>query len=391
MENEALISGAGPVVRSRQRRANPLPIERGAAADFARRLKKIARGRASGRKLNLALQGGGAHGAFTWGVVDALLERGHISIDGVSGTSAGAVNAVALAAGLMDGGPEGARERLNDVWSAISRTGAPDSHPGSPLAYSPAAKISGAIAQQSMERMSSGWSPYDLNPLNVNPLRDILLAKIDFEQLRRESPIKLFIAATEVASGRGRLFRKNEISADVVVASACLPTLFPAVRIGRFYYWDGAFSANPDLVTLISETSTDDTLLIQISPDRDPGLPATNDKISANIGRLTFNQPLRTQVERIELCRRMPKIPFLVDTDVRRLGRHRFHLIDGSPHILKLARASKQRPDWQMIEGLRDQGRASVVDWAADRLPNVGKRSTVDLYGKYFSDRQPFD
>ena len=345
----------------------------------------------AGKRLNLALQGGGAHGAFTWGAVDALLEQGHIAFDGVSGTSAGAVNAVALAAGLMDGGPDGARALLADVWSAISRVGAPSSHPGSPLSLSPAAKLSGAFVRHGLERVSSGWSPYDLNPLNINPLRDILLAKIDFEKLRRESPVKLFVAATEVASGRGRIFRTGEISADVVMASACLPNMFPAVRIGRFYYWDGAFSANPDLVTLISETRSDDTLLIQISPDRDPDLPSTNDEISANIGRLTFNQPLRTQIERIELCRRMPRMPFLGASGIRRMGRNRFHLIDGSPHILKLARGSKLRPDWRMIEDLRDKGREDARDWSGRHLRSVGKRASADLYAKYFSDRQPFD
>ncbi len=391
MGNDTLMSSTGPTVRSRLRRQSSSAGDGGRSTAFARRLAGISRQRASDKRLNLALQGGGAHGAFTWGVIDALLEQGSVEIEGVSGTSAGAVNAVALAAGLMEGGADGARALLSDIWSAISRSGAPGSHPGSPLAYSTTAKLHGAIVRQGLERMSSDWSPYDLNPLNINPLRDILLAKIDFEKLQRESPVQIFIAATEVASGRGRVFRTSEISADAVMASACLPNLFPAVRIGRFYYWDGAFTANPDLVTLISETVSDDTMLVQISPDRDPGLPSTNDEISANIGRLTFNQPLRTQIERIEMCRRIPRMPFLAGSAVRRMGRHRLHLIDGSSHILKLARGSKLTPDWQMIEGLRDNGQAEAEDWSGRHLRNVGKRATTDLYAKYFSDRQPFD
>ena len=391
MGNDTLMSATRPTAPSRLRRQNLSSGDDGRVAAFARHLASITRGRTPDNRLNLALQGGGAHGAFTWGVIDALLEQRSIDIEGVSGTSAGAVNAVALAAGLMEGGPDGARGLLSDIWSAISRSGAPSSHPASPLAYSPTAKLHGAIVRLGMERMSSGWSPYDLNPLNINPLRDILLAKIDFEKLQRESPVQIFIAATEVASGRGRVFRTSEISADAIMASACLPNLFPAVRIGRFYYWDGAFTANPDLVTLISETRSDDTLLVQISPDRDPGLPSTNDEISANIGRLTFNQPLRTQIERIDMCRRMPRVPLLSENAVRRMGRHRFHLVDGSSHILKLARGSKLSPDWKMIEGLRDNGRSGAEDWSGRHLRSVGKRDTADLYAKYFSDRQPFD
>ncbi|MDA7946216.1 MAG: patatin-like phospholipase family protein [Hyphomicrobiaceae bacterium] len=199
-----------------------------------RRIGSPTESRRFSQQLNLALQGGGAHGAFTWGVIDALLERGVTGFDGISGTSAGAVNAVALAAGLMEGGADGARQLLSDMWSTISRSGAPDSHPASPLSYAPTAKLSGALMKHGLERISSSWSPYDLNPLNLNPLRDILLAKIDFEKLKRESPVRLFVAATEVGTGRGRVFRTHEITANAVVASACLPNLFPAVRIGRF-------------------------------------------------------------------------------------------------------------------------------------------------------------
>ncbi len=391
MSNDTLMPGATRPVRSPLRSLGLASRASTGWSSIARRLPFAQRAGSPSRGLNLALQGGGAHGAFTWGVLDALLERGVLDFDGVSGTSAGAVNAVALAAGLMDGGADGARERLHEVWSAISHAGAPDSHPASPLAYSATAKLSGALMQRSLKRMGGGWSPYDVNPLNLNPLRDILLAKIDFEKLQREAPVRLFVAATEVASGRGRVFRTHEVSADAVVASACLPNLFPAVRIGRFYYWDGAFSANPDLLTLISETDVHDTLLVQISPDRDPDLPASEEDISGNIGRLTFNHPLRTQVQQIEVCRRIPRIPLLSDNAVSRMGRHRFHLIDGSPHTLKLARASKLRPDWHMVESLRDLGRQTAIEWCETHLSRVGKRATVNLYAKYFTDRVPFD
>ncbi len=364
--------------------ARPRAAGRAAAA-------RVANALTPSKRLNLALQGGGAHGAFTWGVLDALLEDGRIAIDGVSGTSAGAVNAVALAAGLMQGGADGARECLHSVWSAVSRTGAPGSKSRAALGLGSAGALSGAVLRHGLRRLGSGWSPYDLNPLDINPLRELLVARIDFEKLQRESPVKLFIAATEVTSGRAKIFRTEQIGVDAVLASACLPTLFPAIKIGRFRYWDGGFSANPDLVTLISEAGAGDTLLVRINPERDPQVPVSADTIAGNIARLTFDQPLRGQIEQIEACRRARRIPFLVDRATRRLGAHRFHLVDASRHTLKLGRDTKVRPDWATITGLRDAGRAEARAWIDADLGSVGRRSSVDLYARTFTDKLPFD
>ena len=341
-----------------------------------------------GKRLNLALQGGGAHGAFTWGVIDALLEYTRAKFDGISGTSAGAVNAVALAAGLMEHGRDGAQETLYNIWNDISHAGAPASHPASPLAYLPSASITDAFIRLGLTHLGNSWSPYDLNPLNINPLRDILNKHIDFDKLRRMSPVKLFIAATAVSSGAARIFRTEEISIDAVLASACLPTLFPAIQIDGCSYWDGAFSANPDLISLISETRTDDTLLIQINPDRGLDLPTSNEAIAANISRLSFNQPLRSHVERIELHRRTP---IRVGSAARRLGKHRMHLIDGSPHTLKLNAKTKTNPDWRLINKLREQGHAMSTNWINDCFGRVGKHATVDLYAKFFTHNPPSD
>lgn len=342
---------------------------------------RTAIARLADKRLNLALQGGGAHGAFTWGVLEALLEQPHIRFDGVSGTSAGAVNAVALADGLMRGGRDGARQRLAEVWNDISRAGAPGSHPSFPMAQSPAALIAGAVVRRGLAHLGNTWAPYQLNPLNINPLRDILLERIDFEALRRRSPVKLFIAATEVASGRARIFRSDEATVDVVMASACLPTLFAAVEIDGCAYWDGGFSANPDLVTLIPETSAGDTLLVQITPDHNPDPPASNDEIAQNIARLSFTKPLRDNVELLEMWRRAPLRP---GRAARRLGRHRMHLIDGSPHTQHLDAETKSHPDWRMINGLREQGHSVAATWVDEHLGHVGKRATADLYAKYF-------
>ncbi|MCG8653067.1 MAG: patatin-like phospholipase family protein, partial [Pirellulales bacterium] len=336
------------------------------------------------RRLNLALQGGGAHGAFTWGALDALLEEDALALDGISGTSAGAVNAVALAAGLMEGGPEGARKCLSRIWNAVSRSAAPSSHPASPLSYAPTAAFTGEFMRRGFSRMSGGWSPYDLNPLSINPLREILEVHVDFERLQRESPVALFIAATEVTTGRARIFRTHEITADVVLASACLPTLFPAVKIGRFLYWDGGFSANPELSTLICETQARDTLLIQISPDRDPERPQTSEQIAGNVARLTFNQPLRREVAQIEQCRRTTRLPLLARRATRRLGGHHYHLIDGSRHTVRLRAETKARPSWPMIEELFGHGQTAARDWSAAHGHDVGRRSSVDLYARYF-------
>ncbi|MDX1576426.1 MAG: patatin-like phospholipase family protein, partial [Kiloniellales bacterium] len=204
------------------------------------------------KPINLALQGGGAHGAFTWGVLDRLLEDGRLRFEGVSGTSAGAVNAVALAAGLAEGGPEAARAKLEEVWRGVSQASCchplrslpPDSRDGTEVPSDSA----GHIALDVLTRV---FSPYDLNPLDIDPLRDVLEGAIDFKSVRRAGAPELFLAATEVSTGRARIFTSSEVSLDVVLASACLPTLRKAVKIGRHHYWDGGFSANPALMPLV--------------------------------------------------------------------------------------------------------------------------------------------
>ncbi|MEI9901580.1 MAG: patatin-like phospholipase family protein [Hyphomicrobium sp.] len=190
--------------------------------------------------MNLALQGGGAHGAFTWGVLDRLLEDDELEINWVSATSAGAVNAVALASGLSEGGKSSARNKLRSVWEAVHKAGVPDLMRLNPWLY-------GLSRAPQLAQMASLWSPYEFNPLGFDPLRRLLAESIDFEKLRKDSPIELLIAATEVASGRARIFRRNEITVDAVLASACLPTLHHAVEIDGAAYWDGGFSANPDI------------------------------------------------------------------------------------------------------------------------------------------------
>ncbi|MDH3580643.1 MAG: patatin-like phospholipase family protein, partial [Hyphomicrobiales bacterium] len=257
--------------------------------------------------------------------------------------------------------------------------------------YAPGAAATGAAMWEGMQKLADMMSPYDLNPLDINPLRDILLAKIDFERLNRESPAKLFIAATEVTSGRARIFANGEISADAVLASACLPKYFPAVKIGRFNYWDGGFSANPDLTTLIPETRAGDTLLVRINPARNPELPVSREEIAGNVNRLTYNQPLRNQIRQIESIRHAVRFTLLAPRRVQRLAGHRLHLVDGSRTTRQLAHVSKSRPDWPLIKTLKEDGRREAMDWIANGLNHVGRRSGVDLHAQYFTDRLPFD
>ncbi len=343
------------------------------------------------KRINLALQGGGAHGAFTWGVLDALLERDRFDFEGVSGTSAGAVNAVALASGLIENGAEGARQCLHDIWSAVSRSASPAAHPESPLSQSPAIAVAGAALQSGLEQLVGNFSPYALNPLNINPLKRILRERIDFEAIRKRSPLELFVAATEVSSGKSRIFEASEMSVDAVLASACLPTFFPAVSIDDVHYWDGGYSANPDLRSLILKTGGDDTLLIQINPDIDPDLPISAEKINAAINRLTFSRPLKTQLTEIGLYRQLPAVASLVSRTIRRMRRHRFHLIDGSGHLSTLQVSSKVRPNWPMIVDLRDTGRQMAHAWLKSAADNIGHRSSSDIAALYPGNQSPFD
>ena len=262
--------------------------------------------------IDLALQGGGSHGAFTWGVLDRLLEEEWLEISGVSGTSAGAMNAVALAAGLMEGGREGARQCLRRFWEQVA-----SSSPFHHLESNPFAALTGMQNpwmqqwvdqwQQAMRLMGNQFSPYQLNPLNLNPLRDILAQTVDFERVRQCHRTHLFIAATHVATGELRVFRQEELTADMVLASACLPLLFQAVEINGEAYWDGGYAGNPTLLPLIAETPADDLLLVQINPTRRERLPKQAEDILERASEVTFNASLLKELRTIGLIKELLK------------------------------------------------------------------------------------
>lgn len=334
-------------------------------------------------RLNLALQGGGAHGAFTWGVLDRLLEDDELKISWVSATSAGAVNAVALAAGLAEGTRKHARDKLRQVWESVHKAGVPDLLRLNPFLY-------GLSRTPHLAQMASLFSPYDFNPLGFDPLRRLLTDSIDFEKMRLYSPIELLIAATEVATGRARIFRRAEITVESVLASACLPTLHHAVEVDGVAYWDGGFSANPDIKTLAMESPIEDTLIVQLNPLVRQELPTGVREISLHANRLAFNAPLMRDVELIETVRQCSQ-RWLGGARGRygRLATHRFHLIEAGRYTSTLSPDSTMKPDWSTLNYLYSAGRDEAEKWLGRHRASVGHRSSVDLAERFLSHDRP--
>jgi NTE family protein len=326
------------------------------------------------QRLNLALEGGGAHGAFTWGVLDRLLEEKAVEIGWISATSAGAVNAVALAAGLVENGRTGARAVLKAVWEAVAKAGVPDLLRNNPW-------LAGISKSNALAQVASLFSPYDFNPLGFDPFRKLLEAHIDFALLRTSPGPELLIAATDVTTGRARLFRRRELTVQCVLASACLPTIHHAVTIDGHAYWDGGFSANPDLLTLGRESPVGDTLIVKLNPVERPGVPTSAREISARINQITFNQPMLRDMEVIETVRTRHRGLFARrgNTPDARLARHRFHLIDAGRFTGALAPESKAKPDMELLAYLHGAGRTETEKWLARNGASIGRRATVDF------------
>jgi NTE family protein len=329
------------------------------------------------QRINLALEGGGAHGAFTWGVLERLLEDETLDIGWISGTSAGAVNAVALAAGLADGGRAKARATLRSVWEAVAKAGVPDLLRLNPW-------LAGISRSHALAHVASLFSPYDFNPLGFDPLRSLLEAHVDFAVLRKTPGPELLIAATDVATGRARLFRRAELTVESVLASACLPTLHHAVSIDGRAYWDGGFSANPDLLTLGRESPVGDTLIVRLNPSVGNGVPTSAREISARVNHITFTQPMLRDIEVIEAARRAGgRFVWRMGTADGRLARQRFHLIEAGRYTGVLSPESKGKPEAELLAYLHAAGRTEAEKWMERHRRYVGWRGTVDL-GKHF-------
>jgi NTE family protein len=325
--------------------------------------------------VDLALQGGGAHGAFTWGVLDRLLEEPKLRIDGISGTSAGAMNAAVLAGGYTDGGAQGARKALEAFWSGVAKSAR-----FSPFQRGPLDRMLGRwTLDQSpvfitMDLMSRVFSPYDLNPLGTNPLDDVLAETVDFSRLPR-SPIKLFVTATNVRTGRGRVFRNNEITPNVLLASACLPTLFQAVEVGGEYYWDGGYSGNPTMTPLVRECSSSDTILVPINPVERPGVPRSARDILDRLNEVSFNAVLLKELRMIALLRQVAQPG---DTEGAKWAGMRIHMVPNKA-MIELGYSSKLNAEWEFLTMLRDEGRSAAETFLAMHSGDLGKRSSIDL------------
>jgi NTE family protein len=325
--------------------------------------------------IDLALQGGGSHGAFTWGVLDRLLEEPRFHIAAISGTSAGAMNAALLADGWIDGCANGARAALEKYWRAVSRAAA-----FSPLQRSPLDRLMGrwsldtSPAYVVMDLMTRLLSPYDLNPLAFDPLRRILNESIDFERLAN-SPIKLFVTATRVRTGRGRIFRNGEITADVLLASACLPTMFRAVEIDGEAYWDGGYAGNPTITPLVRESDAHDTLLVQINPTERLQIPRSAPEILNRLNEISFNSPLAKELRMIALLRQVADPGH---GEGERWAKMRTHRIK-SDMLAEFGASSKLNAEWDFISKLRDEGRRAAGEFLAAHGQDVGRRSTADF------------
>ncbi|WP_262332215.1 patatin-like phospholipase family protein [Bosea sp. BH3] len=330
------------------------------------------------KTVSLALQGGGAHGAFTWGVLDAVLEDGRLAIEALTGTSAGAMNAVVLVEGWLEGGADGARAQLEAFWRAVSVDGKYGGSERSLLdtmlgAWGHNGTPPGMIF---FEMFSKVASPYDVNPLNINPLRGVIADLIDFEKVRACHAVKLFIAATNVRTGKIALFERDELTADHLMASACLPMVFQAVEIKGEAYWDGGFMGNPALFPLFYQAHCDDILLVQINPLQRRELPTRAREIQDRLNEITFNASLLRELRAIDFVNRLVDSGKLPRAEYKRVLMHR---IDGGPPLAELTSSSRMNADWSFLLRLRDMGRAAGKRWLKRNYDAVGKTETIDL------------
>ncbi len=309
------------------------------------------------KRISLALQGGGAFGAFTWGVLDRLLEEG-VTFDAVSGASAGAMNAVLLASGLAKGGAGEARATLERFWRRISEAG----RQSRLLSANPV-----------LSHVTSHLSPYQFNPFDLNPLRDILTAEVDIEAVRVGPPVRLLLGTTRVRDGALRIFRNKDLSHDVVLASACLPQLHQAVLIDGEPHWDGGYAANPPLMPLVTATRASEVLVVQIIPATHAELPTTSPEIHKRLNQITFNSSLQRDIEALAMMSQLCREGDMQNSRLgRKLRRLKLHRVVAEDHIDGLSEFSFMNTDWAHLQHLRDQGRGAADAW-------LTSQSTADL------------
>jgi NTE family protein len=326
--------------------------------------------------VDLALQGGGAHGAFTWGVLDRLLEENWLEVEGISGTSAGAMNAAVMASGMALGGRPGAREALEAFWRRVSRSAR-----FSPFQRGPVDRLLGnwtldnSPAFLMMDLLARVVSPYDVPSVSGNPLADVLAESVDFAALR-DGPVKVFVTATSVRTGRARIFRNPDLGVEALLASACLPQLFQAVEIDGEPYWDGGFAGNPTLVPLVTELESDDTILVPINPIERPGTPRAAREILDRVNEISFNAVALKELKMMALLR---KVADAGDSEGAAWARMRLHMVRSNEVMVELGYSSKLNAEWPFLEWLRDAGRKAGDEFLRDHGAALGKHSSIDL------------
>ena len=336
-----------------------------------------AKGDGGSLRVDLALQGGGAHGAFTWGVLDRLLEEPRLEIEGISGTSAGAMNAAVLISGQAAGGAEGAKAALEQFWRRVS-----DAALLSPFRRTPLDVMLGRWTLDTspmfvtLDLMARIFSPYDLNPHGANPLRDILADCIDFYRVAK-SQVKLFVTATNVHTGRGHIFRNADLTPEVLLASACLPTLFQAIEIDGEAYWDGGYAGNPTITPLIRDCASNDTILVQVNPVERPGTPRSARDIINRVNEVSFNATLLKELRMMALLRQVSDPG---NSEGARWAKMRIHRIS-SATMTELGYSSKLNAEWDFFIMLGNEGRRSAEAFLAAHGNDLGARSTLDLDG----------
>lgn len=340
------------------------------------------RGGSETKVVNLALQGGGSHGAFTWGVLDKILEDGRLRIDGLSATSAGAMNAGVYAYHHMIGGTDGARQGLHDFWQRISKEGDKTRNPMDDVFEAMNLKM---LSSASMfEMMSRLLSPYEFNPFNLNPLKDVLIASIDFDKLHHVTDTKLRICATNVRTGKIKIFANGQITPNVLLASACLPSLFQAVEIDGDHYWDGGYMGNPAIYPMFVGMESGDVILVHVNPIERPDVPKTSAEIMNRLNEISFNSTLMREMRAVKFIRDIMDGDWIKDEHKHKLRYIFMHSIRSDETMAALPSASKGNTKWSFLTGLRDLGRSAAEQWLAANFDNVGKRTSIDLEKEFF-------
>jgi len=343
------------------------------------------------KKINLALQGGGAHGAISWGVIDRLLEDDRIQVGSISGASAGAVNAAALAYGIHLNGSAGGRQKLEELWRTISEVGS---------LYSPVRQtpwdfafdqfgLNSSMSYNMFDAFTRMFSPYQFNPFDLNPLREVLERCINFDELRQCDRTQLFISATNVRTGKVHVFNTEDVSLDVISASTCLPFLFKAVEIDGETYWDGGYMGNPVLFPFFYKADSADIVIVHVNPMERNEIPKTAPEIMNRINEISFNSSLMRELRAISFVDRLLDSGWLKDEYRDRLRNIRIHSIRSDGALENLSVASKFRVDWEFLTDLKDRGRQIADTWLGENFDAIGKRSSVNLRRMFGGNLEP--